>query len=206
MITVKSAPLGELGANFYMVTDDTTNEMFVVDPGASGHLALQLAEGIGANLKYIIITHAHVDHIGALDELKEKFNAQVVIHKYDAAALNNSQTNLCTLLGASSPSTRADVQVEDGDTLPFGDGNIKFIHTPGHTVGSMCILCNDMLFSGDTLFECSVGRTDFPGGSFNDLRCSIQNKLYTLPKETKVFPGHGNNTTIEYEKNNNPFV
>lgn len=203
---IKSAPLGELGANFYMVKDEATNEMFVIDPGANPDLAVSLVEGVGATLKYIILTHAHVDHIGAVDELKEKFTSPIVIHEDDALALNNSQANLCAPFGFTSPKSRPDIIVRDGETLDFGNGTIKIIHTPGHTKGSMCIYLENTLFSGDTLFECSVGRTDFPGGSFNELRCSIQNKLYTLPDDTIVYPGHGNRTTIEFEKNNNPYV
>ncbi len=205
-MTIKTAPLGELGANFYMVTDEATNEMFVVDPGANPALAVRMVEDSGADLKYIILTHAHVDHIGALDKVKERFDVPVIIHEDDAKALNDSNTNLCAAFGSHSPVTKADLIVKDGQTLPFGNDCIRIIHTPGHTRGSICVLYEDTLFSGDTLFECSVGRTDFPGGSFNILRHSIQSKLYTLSESTIVYPGHGNRTTIEFEKNNNPFV
>ncbi len=205
-MTIKTAPLGELGANFYMVTDEETNEMFVIDPGANPDLAVRMVENSGAHLKYIILTHAHVDHIGALDKLKERFDVPVIIHEDDAKALNDSNINLCAAFGSRSPVTKADLTANDGQTLLFGNGCIKIIHTPGHTRGSMCILYENSLFSGDTLFESSVGRTDFPGGSFNTLRHSIQSKLYTLSESTVVYPGHGNRTTIEFEKNNNPFV
>ncbi len=205
-MTIKTAPLGELGANFYMITDEDTGEMLVIDPGAMPDTAISLIEDSGAMLKYIIITHAHTDHIGALDKVKGKFDAPVVIHRDDAAALNDPNLNLCGAFGFSSPVTHADIIVEDGTALPFGNTKIKFIHTPGHTRGSMCVLLDGSLFSGDTLFECSIGRTDFPGGSFAQIQQSIQNKIYTLNPSTVVYPGHGNPTTVEYEKNNNPFV
>lgn len=205
-MTIKAAPLGAFAANFYLVTDEKTNEAFAVDPGAQPEIAAQLIRESKANLRYIFITHAHADHIGALDSIKSEFGAMVVTGKYDAAALNDDALNLCQSFGISSPQTRADILAEDGDKLPFGSGEIKIIHTPGHTRGSICILTEEFLISGDTLFEMSVGRTDFPGGSSDELISSIREKLFTLDGSLKVYPGHGNPTTIEFERNNNPFV
>ena len=164
-MTVKTLPLGNLGANFYIVKDELTNDIFVVDPGDEAAYAIEKIEELQGNLRYIILTHAHADHIGALDDIKTAFGSQVVIHEYEAMGLNNPNINLSLFIGSDSPVTKADICVKDGDTLPFGKSEIKFIHTPGHTVGSMCILYNDSLFSGDTLFELSIGRTDFPGGN-----------------------------------------
>jgi len=203
---IKTAPLGNMGANFYAVTDEATNEMFIIDPGDRSDIALDIIKNTDAELKYIILTHAHADHIGALDDIKKQFDVPVVIHEDEAHALQNGSLNLCPLLGFEIPATRADICVRHGDTLPFGNGEIKFLHTPGHTKGSMCILADNCAFTGDTLFQLSIGRTDFPGGSYEEISHSIQTQLYTLDDDTTVYPGHGNSTTVAYERKNNPFV
>lgn len=203
---IKSAPLGSMGANFYAVIDEKTNEMFVIDPGDRSDIAIDIIKSTGASLKYIILTHAHADHIGALDDIKRVFDAPVVIHESEAPALQNGSLNLCPLLGFNIPKTKADICVRHKDTLPFGKDSISFIHTPGHTKGSMCILADCNLFSGDTIFELSIGRTDFPGGSFSEIKNSIQTRIYTLDGDIKLYPGHGNPSTIAYESANNPFV
>lgn len=199
-------PLGNMSANFYTVTDETTNELFVIDPGDCKETVKELIKKSGATLRYIILTHAHVDHIGAVDALKEMFNAPVVIHENEAAALNDGYINLCSIFRYPSPVSKADISVKDGETLPFGNDNITFIHTPGHTVGSMCIKLGNVLFTGDTIFNLSIGRCDFPGGSFEEIEASIKNKIYTLSGDTVIYPGHGETSTVAYEKENNPFV
>ena len=203
---IKTAPLGNLSANFYLIADEKSKEMIAVDPGDMPELAIDLTKKVDAKLKYIVLTHAHADHIGALDALKKEFGALVVIHKEDSKALNDSFLNLSDILNTVSPDTKADILVSDGDTLSLGDKTVKFIHTPGHTRGSMCMLADNCLFSGDTIFFASIGRTDFPGGSFEDISASIKGKIYTLPPDTTIYPGHGNPTTVEYELYNNPFV
>lgn len=203
---IKTAPLGNMGANFYMVTCEETNELFVVDPGACAHTASELIKESGATLKYIILTHAHADHIGALDEIKNEYDVPVVICTHEAEALSSDEYNLCSVFGIPSPKTKPDICVNDGDTLPFGNAEIKFLHTPGHTKGSMCILFDNCLISGDTLFYGSIGRTDFPGGSFKEIEKSIVEKIYSLDGNTVIYPGHGNPTSVKFEMKNNPFV
>ncbi len=203
---IKYAPLGQLGANFYMVTDESTNEMFVVDPGDCADIVKELINNADATLKYIILTHAHTDHIGALDEVKKAFDVPIVIHRDDADGLNDGDLNLCPAFGEKSPSSKADICVTDGDTLSVGKSTIRFLHTPGHTPGSMCILFDDKLISGDTIFYNSIGRTDFPGGSFESLVSSVKDKIYTLNPDTIIYPGHGETTTVGYEIMYNPFI
>ncbi len=203
---IKYAPLGQLGANFYMVTDEATNEMFVVDPGDCADIIIELINNTDATLKYIILTHAHTDHIGALDEVKKAFDVPIVIHREEADRLNDGDSNLCPVFAQKSPSAKADICVADGDTLNVGKSIIRFLHTPGHTPGSMCILFDDKLISGDTIFYSSVGRTDFPGGSFESLCNSIKDKIYTLNPDTIIYPGHGETTTVGYEIMYNPFI
>ncbi len=203
---IRVAPLGQLGANFYLICDEASGEAMAIDPGADAPTAIDLVKQSGCTLKYIVLTHAHADHIGALDALKTEFSVPVVIGKYEATALNSTNLNLCYAFGAESPCTSADILVSDGDKLTLGEHEVQFIHTPGHTTGGICILFEDSLISGDTLFRASIGRTDFPGGSFSELESSIKNKIYTLPLQTKIYPGHGEQTTVEYEMKYNPYV
>ena len=133
-------------------------------------------------------------------------NAKIVVHELDAKGLCDSVLSLAYLFGFQQEKVDPDILCVDNDIIKLENTEIKVIHTPGHTEGCVCYLVDDVIFCGDTIFEGSVGRTDFPGGSFNNLRYSIQSKLYVLPSETVVYPGHGNRTTIEFEKNNNPYV
>lgn len=204
-MTFEILPLGNMAANCYIIKDEN-DEIMVIDPGGDSEVLIGKLRKLGGNIKYIILTHAHVDHIGALDDLKKEFGGSVVLHALEEKALNDSEINLCVYFGAESPVTKADIKVDCADTLPFGNSIIKFIHTPGHTIGSMCIQYKNFLFSGDTLFNLSIGRTDFPGGNFDDITKSIKNKIYTLKGETIIYPGHGDKTTVSYEKENNPFV
>ena len=203
---IKYAPLGQLGANFYIVTDETANEMFVVDPGDCADVIKELINDTGATLKYIVLTHAHTDHIGALDDIKKAFDVPIVIHRDEADRLNDGASNLCPAFGQKSPSAKADICVNDGETLNVGKSTIRFLHTPGHTPGSMCVLFDDKLISGDTIFYTSIGRTDLPGGSYEALCTSIKKKIYTLNPGTVIYPGHGETTTVGYEIMYNPFV
>ncbi len=204
MLNLKKLVLGTLGTNCYILYDEKSGEAAVIDPTGYGDVILSEIKRL--HVKYIIITHAHADHIEALDFIKENTDASVCIGKGDYEGLNNSSLNLCYAFGQSTPNTKADIQISDGDKLYLGDNELLFIETPGHTKGGICIYSGDILISGDTLFCESVGRWDFPGGDFGILSSSIKNKLYNLPDETKVYPGHGESTTIGHEKKNNPLV
>ena len=204
---IKTAPLGELGTNFYIVTDEASKKAFAVDPGADGETAVSLIKDTGCRLEYIILTHAHADHIGALDFLKAEFpDVKIVIHTLEASSLSDDRYNLCSRFYMMSPKAKADITVEDNDTLMLGENKVKFLHTPGHTMGSMSILTDEFLISGDTLFQGSIGRCDFPGGDYNTIINSIKTKLLVLDDNMTVYPGHGNPTTIEYERKHNPFL
>lgn len=198
--------LGALDTNCYILYDEKTKNGAIIDPADDEDKIIDSIEKLNVNIKYIIITHAHIDHLLALDKICEYTNAPVVIHADDKDSLNNDAFNLAVYFHAKSPQKKADIIVRNGDTLTIDDNILKFIHTPGHNRGSMCILCNDILISGDTLFKASIGRTDYYGGSFEKIIKSIKERLFLLDDNTKIYPGHGEETTIGYEIENNPFV
>ena len=176
----------------------------MIDPGGMGEMLLSEAGDI--KIKYVILTHAHFDHIGALEYVCENTGASVVIYEDEAPSLTDSRFNLCTLAGVPENKKQADITVADGEVLEFGDISLKFMHTPGHTRGSMCIFVNDKdLITGDTLFCGSIGRTDFEGGSFGQMTRSLE-KLASLDDDIRIYPGHGEESTIGFEKRSNPYI
>ncbi len=198
--------LGALRTNCYILHDKPSNEAAVVDPADEADKIIEKLEELGCNVKYIILTHAHIDHILALDQIKAHTGAQVVIHSADVSALNNDAFNLAVYFHAKSPKTKADIAVNDGDSVMLGENELQFLHTPGHNKGSMCILYGDTLLSGDTLFYLSVGRVDHYGGNYESIIRSIKEKLLLLPDSTQVYPGHGDSTTIGFERENNSYL
>ena len=203
----KRLPLGVYYANCYLITDETSKATAVIDPGGDAEELIGHLTAEGLNVKYIILTHGHGDHLGAVVELKEFTGAPVCIHRGDEIMLKDSKLNLTSVMGNSRIELKADRTLEDGEILKLGDATeLEIIHTPGHTRGGICIKCENSVFSGDTLFACSIGRTDLEGGSFEELVASIKNKLLILPEDTQVYPGHGNSTTIKIEKTRNPFL
>ena len=156
-------------------------------------------------LRYILLTHGHFDHISGVKALKEDFGGDVVIHREDAGCLYDKSKSLASKFFFPQHDVTADVLVDDGQRLPFGEGEIEVIHTPGHTKGSVCYTIEDIMLSGDTLFKSSIGRTDFPGGSFEEIKASLK-KLAALEKNYTVYPGHDVSTTLEREKKYNPYV
>ena len=205
---ITNLPSGALQANTYLAVDEKTNEGFIVDPGGYNKVLTKEVRDNDVNIKYIILTHGHSDHICGVNEHKAEFpDAKIVAYKDEEAMLENPNLNQSPGFGVPY-STKADILVSDGDELKVGDVTLKFIHTPGHTEGGMCIYVKEAkaLFSGDTLFRQSIGRTDFPGGSYEEIMDSIRKKLFLLPDDTNVFPGHMGTTSIGFEKENNPFV
>ncbi len=205
---ITNLPSGALQANTYLAVDEKTNEGFIVDPGGYNKVLTKEVRDNDVKIKYIILTHGHSDHICGVNEHKAEFpDAKIVAYKDEEAMLENPNLNQSPGFGVPY-STKADILVSDGDELKVGDVTLKFIHTPGHTEGGMCIYVEEAkaLFSGDTLFRQSIGRTDFPGGSYKEIMDSIRKKLFLLPDDTNVFPGHMGTTSIGFEKENNPFV
>jgi glyoxylase-like metal-dependent hydrolase (beta-lactamase superfamily II) len=202
----KRLPLGIYQANCYILYDEATRETAVIDPGGDFSEIKSFIEANGLKVKFIIITHGHGDHIGALRELKDYTGATICIHKEDNEMLRNSRLNYSAEMGYPAVEMSGDRFLEDGDILELGAEKLNIIHTPGHSKGGICIYCSGSLFSGDTLFACSIGRTDLAGGDMDEIISSIKTKLLTLPEDTAVYPGHGPSSTIMIEKKRNPFL
>jgi hydroxyacylglutathione hydrolase len=204
---IKNMPSGPLMVNTYFVYGEDDKKGFIVDPGGHNKQLNQLAIDLGVDVEYIILTHGHCDHIGGVNEHLEDFpHAKVVAAAAEKKMLQNPKLNMSPMVFEREISVEPDIIVGQGDTLQVGNMTLKFLMTPGHTPGGMCVLVDDVLFSGDTLFYGSIGRTDFPGSSFEQLAASIHHQLFVLPDNTKVYPGHMGTTTIGFEKRNNPFV
>ncbi len=198
---------GIYATNCYVIGCDNTKQGVIVDPGGDFERIMRTAAKNGLDIKYIILTHGHFDHIGALKQVKEQTKAPVAIHREDAYMLQDPDKSLANPAGESQGTDAADILLKDGDLLEVGDLTMEIIHTPGHTTGGICIKIGDeMLISGDTLFADSVGRTDLPGGDYDALIRSIKTKLMPLDEDMKVYPGHGGATTIGKEKKTNPFL
>lgn len=206
MIKVKALMLGQLQVNCYFIEDIATGDIAVVDPGDSSPAFKRLITENSDKIKYILLTHGHFDHIGYAKELRELTNAKVVISKLDEPFLADGNLNLSLpFFGRSVPAVTADITLEDNDELMLGETNIKYISTPGHTQGSGCYIIDDSIFTGDTLMKLSMGRTDFPTSSNADMSASLK-RLYNLKENYKVYSGHGDNSTLDYEKKYNPYL
>lgn len=203
---IASAPTGPGQANTYIV-DDEHGKCFIVDPGGHVDDITKYIKDHGFELEYIILTHGHGDHIGGVDGYQNDFpDVKVIAHEAEFEMLHNPEMNFTRMMFGRPITVDADQYVKEGDTLKCGEIEMKFFHTPGHSPGGMCILCDNVLFSGDTLFQQSVGRTDFEGSSYKDLTKSIREKIFALPDDTQVLPGHMGPTSVKFEKEHNPFV
>jgi glyoxylase-like metal-dependent hydrolase (beta-lactamase superfamily II) len=198
--------LGQMGTNCYVIWDEKTLEAAVIDPGFEDQRISQIIHENKLQVKYILLTHGHFDHLGGVNQIRKLSGAKVLIHKNDADCLLDPRRNLSVLAGMSMVLEPADGYLNENETITFGAVVIRVIHTPGHSKGGVCLLVEDQLFAGDTLFNTSIGRTDFADGDLNELLNGIEAKLFILDDATTVYPGHGENTTIGYEKMNNPFL
>lgn len=198
--------VGAYYSNCYIVGSDSTKEAAIIDPGADFNKINKKIIELGLIPKIIILTHAHGDHIGAVTDFIENYRTLVYIHKDDADVLKDGNKNFSKVLTGKGISINPDVVLEDKDEIKLGDLTFEIIHTPGHTKGSICIKVGNIMLTGDTLFNKSIGRTDFPGGSFEEIINSIQEKIFKYDDEIIIYPGHNSPSTIKSEKLGNPFV
>ncbi len=196
---------GDMLVNCYILFQPENREAVVIDPGGSKEKIFYHLEKNGLTVTHILLTHGHFDHIGAVKALKEKTGAKIYIHEEDASMLTDPTRNLSVFIQENVIETPADVLLKDGDCIKAGGMEFKVLHTPGHSEGSVCFMAEDNLFTGDTLFYMSVGRTDFIGCSEQKLLYAINHILGSLPEDYKVYPGHGVASTLDFEKQNNPF-
>ena len=200
---IKYFPISGNGANCYLVK--TASAAVVIDPFQVDVRIITFFKENQNAQKYILLTHCHFDHILGAEELRELFDAKIVIGEMDNIGLMDANISLSNWVGLSQNPFSADILVKEGDLLDLGDVTFKVMHTPGHTEGSVCYIAEDVIFSGDTLFKGSIGRTDFPTGDFAKLNASLQ-RLKNLGQDYTVYSGHGNPTTLYYEIKTNPYM
>ena len=203
---IKTYIVGDFQVNCYLVADKTSLQCAVIDAGGVSHELDGYIDSNNYTVKYIIFTHGHFDHIGGAEYYHKKYpKAKILIHSADSDCLTDETANFTYPAPYKFVPVKPDVLLKDGDVIRFGSVSLRVIHTPGHTPGGISLYSDGVLFSGDTLFFRSVGRTDFPGGSFETLKQSVR-KLYKLPDNTVVYTGHGCRTSLSEEKFENPYV
>lgn len=207
MYKIDSRILGMVGTNCYLLCNMDIKECVLIDPADSQDEISRMIDESGCSLKGILLTHGHFDHIMAADAVRDKYGVKVYASCDEKNTLEQPHINLGEAYGLKL-SVKADVWHKDGEILKLAGFDIEALHTPGHTEGGSCYYIREIgvLFSGDTLFCGSVGRTDFPGGSMSEIVRSIKEKVMVLPDDTKVYPGHGEGTSVGYERENNPFL
>lgn len=208
MLDITGWTVGPLAENPYLLTCTETNDAVLVDPGDDAPLLLKAIADAGVTVRAILLTHAHLDHVGALTDVREAFEVPVYLHSADDELLQQAPTQWLRYGKTIGPIAPAERSLADGDQITVGNCTLEVLHTPGHTVGGVCLYApaDNLLIAGDTLFRRSVGRTDLPGGNTEQLIDSIHRQLYRLPDATRVYPGHGPATTIGEEKRYNPFT
>ena len=205
-LVVHQMSVGPLQVNCFIASCSKTKEAVVIDPGEEGERILHVAEKEDLKIRKVVNTHGHFDHIGANLHIVEKTGAELMIHADDLPLLQNAR-NHAEVYGLSvNASPEPDRLLEQGDTFQVGELSFRVFHVPGHSPGGICLLTEGHLFVGDVLFSGSIGRTDLPGGDFDSLVEGVRERLFALPDETIVHPGHGPDTTIGRERQINPFV
>ena len=199
MLNIKTVPAGIYEANCYILVDEDTKDCVIIDAGGDADKIETAVESMSGKPKYVIITHGHFDHVGGVEEICSKYNIPFYISRADEEYMEKDSSVFGTL-------PKASVYIKEGDTIKLGSYEIKVIETPGHTKGGLCFFVDNKVFTGDTLFQGSVGRTDFPGGDMNEIISSIKNKLLPLGDDVEVYPGHGPSSSIRFEKMRNPYL
>jgi hydroxyacylglutathione hydrolase len=203
---IQYVPVGIFQANCYLSVCPRTREAALIDPGAEPETILEMVRRADADVRYLLLTHGHPDHIGAVDTIYARYPVPLAIHEADIPYLTADQSipGLVSFTPLQTPPT---LVLHDGDEISFGDIRLRVLHTPGHTPGSVCFIAGQSaVFSGDTLFHRGIGRTDLPGGNTQHLFTSIRERVYALPAAMRVYPGHGPATSIGEEQQLNPFV
>lgn len=203
---IQTMPLGDLQTNCYIIINEETNQAVIIDPGAEPGKITDFINKNNLKIEAIFLTHGHADHLGALEKMREYTGAEVYVHEGDVPMLANAAHNLSSFIGKEKVCKPAEHLVQDGDFINIAGLQFYVSHTPGHTKGGCCYQVGEHLFVGDTIFCESIGRTDLPGGSYKQIISSINEKILTLPPETKIYPGHGPSTDVAWERKMNPFL
>lgn len=196
---VKRIPVGVYSANCFILVDEETKETAIIDPGGDAEDLIKAVTNMEAKVKYILLTHGHMDHTGAVVQLKDEYKVPVCVNEKDYEFMENGEYVYSSI-------GKVDKFLNEGDIFKIGNIEIKCFHTPGHTPGGICFLVENSVFTGDTLFAGSIGRTDFAGGDFDTIISSIKNKLMILSDDITVLPGHGPQSSIGRERVHNPFL
>jgi len=204
-LIIETITVSPYETNCYVCATARGGDAVVIDPGDNSELILRRVQALSLNITCLILTHGHRDHAGALKELKQALGVEIAVHAADADLLNDDFQ--AAMLGLRFPCPpQPDRLLEDGQEIVVGGLTFSVLHTPGHSRGSICLLGDGLVFTGDTLFQAGIGRTDLPGGSYPELIKSIEMRLLSLPDDTIVYPGHGSPTTVGDERQHNPFL